>query len=1039
MRRRNKRKRWLVYTRGLLDKLFSFIITARTTYTAATRHLSADVQCFDLRRQDVVKLGTAMPRAFVITPETGRCTLCGPDPEFIIIDGQAIGCTDPDDAQPVRVEVECPVLDIPATKLCVVEDPGLRAALTKVLRSSAALTETQIKLLRKWHDDMMTHERPTTGGSAAYIFFTFFPLGSDAPRRDAAPDAVVPDGSDRHDPHPSAGAAQSARSRKRTAEGSKRTLEASLKLGANGELTLGGSGPPAIQKCETWRDRTGICAPNFRQYHRDDDGTWLAAMPFLQAMLAETVSGMFQAHDEDAVRLAANTLRLLPAGAWREVTDALDGVGFVSSFIGQLAPVIDADARFRVALGQLLRAAVDVENSIDKAFDKAARSPETQARGARNADYCDKWGATPTPSDFREWLATQAGIDAAALDDPTVCFEYFADLRRVRPGVKDSEAAKRRVGYRGKDRHAADMEGELDACMKAFSIKCGLTQGVFNVVCPHVITLGFRCLFRAESVGEALSVVLERFPKLPKVIFYDVACKLDKNALRRVRPILRTHGVRCILDRPHSITHSCSPVYMPDESLGSTAGVATQAAEVSHSIAVANRTSLAYMSPVTYMVHKMAQVAMMNVRKLHRLSQDSITAENDHVPLAPFYHSHLSRDCVRGSSCICQTTAAPPRTIDGVISARLGAVSLYPRGSSERLGPGEVVAGADPSVSAGRLVGHAGPVVNEEQHNQYVDRDTHAGTLVEPGVSPLDKTPASTGRGPSFDPLSTSLLTVPEADFVLSFTDGREASSAVRPSNKASAVLLVSDFLLLCSGRWLNDEIMNSFVALINDRDVKARCARSAIPSLTERVSLPPDAPVLPRTHMFNTYFFSRMVERNRPYDYAGVQNWGRKFNLHMDDVDIIIVPINVDSNHWIAVIINIRDRSFVFYDPLMGSGQERFISHLRRWVTDEVGQHLGQEAALDWGVEQWPVSDGRDLPKQMDAVSCGVLAVADCFAVGAAAAFSHFDIHVLRNRVAIALFHDDLTMTGTCDSPRSTVRDQYDVRVSPIAPLPDP
>lgn len=49
-----------------------------------------------------------------------------------------------------------------------------------------------------------------------------------------------------------------------------------------------------------------------------------------------------------------------------------------------------------------------------------------------------------------------------------------------------------------------------------------------------MIALGFRCLFRAESVEEALSIILERFPKLPKVVFYDVACKLDKNALRRV-------------------------------------------------------------------------------------------------------------------------------------------------------------------------------------------------------------------------------------------------------------------------------------------------------------------------------------------------------------------------------------------------------------------------------------------------------------------------------------------------------------------------
>jgi len=38
---------------------------------------------------------------------------------------------------------------------------------------------------------------------------------------------------------------------------------------------------------------------------------------------------------------------------------------------------------------------------------------------------------------------------------------------------------------------------------------------------------------------------------------------------------------------------------MPDESLGKTAVVATQAAEVAHSIAVGNRTSLAYMHPTT--------------------------------------------------------------------------------------------------------------------------------------------------------------------------------------------------------------------------------------------------------------------------------------------------------------------------------------------------------------------------------------------------------------------------------------------------------
>lgn len=141
MRRRTSNQRWLLFSRSLLDQLFSYIIMSRSTYTAATRHLTGTVQCFNLRRQDVVKLGTSMLRIFLIPPETARCPICGPNPDFNIIDGQALGCSDPEDAEPHRHDVECPVLDIPATKLCVVEDAGLRACINKILRSSTMLTE----------------------------------------------------------------------------------------------------------------------------------------------------------------------------------------------------------------------------------------------------------------------------------------------------------------------------------------------------------------------------------------------------------------------------------------------------------------------------------------------------------------------------------------------------------------------------------------------------------------------------------------------------------------------------------------------------------------------------------------------------------------------------------------------------------------------------------------------------------------------------------------------------------------------------------
>jgi len=310
---------------------------------------------------------------------------------------------------------------------------------------------------------------------------------------------------------------------------------------------------------------------------------------------------------------------------------------------------------------------------MDAEFQKEASRSSNKERGWLNEDYCSTWGGRPTAAAFARWKADHPLYRETDVDDPLVSFEFFASLPRVRPGITDSVAAERRRQYRGKKRHAADMEGEDDACNKAFSVLTGLTQGVFNVVCPHVITLGFRVLFRAESVGQALSIVLERFPRLPKVIFYDVACKIDKNATRRVRPILRDHNVRCILDRPHSITHGCSPVYMPDQSLGATSGVATQAAEVSHSISAANRTSLAYMSPTTYIIHRILQVAHMNLRKLAKLYAGKPRAENDHVPLAAFFHRRISHECQRGASCVCADRGVLAR---GSVAVAVAALTL---------------------------------------------------------------------------------------------------------------------------------------------------------------------------------------------------------------------------------------------------------------------------------------------------------------------------------------------------------------------------
>jgi len=1051
MRRRNKNKEWLVYTRGVLDKLISFIIAGRTTYTAATRHLSADVLSFRLRRQDVVKLGTAAIRTFRIPPETARCPKCGPSPEFVVIDAQSLGCTDPDEVKPDRLTEDCPVLDIPASKLCVVEQPSLRVAINKILRTSSPLTSTQADLVRSWHATSTTAGRLSVEGAAALIFFHFFPLGVE----EADDPAAGGDGADaagkKAAPASSAPAAAKVPKRKKSKLGP--TLEEALRDDGDGNAVLGGKGAPFKKPAETWRDRKGLCAPAFASFPRDDDGVWICVRPFLQAFLAETVTGMFLRKDEPAVKLLGDCMRLNSRTGWRPLMRAVDDVGFVTSFLGRFADELDEQRRFRAAVGQLLVRVIEIEKFVDAAFEVEAKSARNKERGWLNMPYCTRWKHAPSPAEYKRWRAEQENVGNMDEDDPLLSFEFFAGLPRVRPGIRDSEAAKRRVGYRGKDRHVADVEGEGDACGKAFSVKTGLTQGVFNVVCPHVVTLGFRCLFQAESVGEALSILLERFPKLPRAVFYDVACKIDKNAMRRVRLIFREQGVRCILDRPHSITHSCSPLYMPDECLGTTAGVATQAAEVSHSISVVNRTSLAYMAPKTYMSHRMVQVAFMNLRKLSRMHSVNGAGENDHVPLAPFFHAKVSHQCERVAVCTCSSAAdgggkqaeealeqeQAPQAMVGCVRSSPSIPMLVGGDSTGGDPSGGDDAEAEPSDAHDNSGAHQPedrgaqddqlddggldelfgvvPVANQPLRGAGMHEvDGHGDARERAAEAPrrskieqllVNHAAWACGRPQSnYTPMDTRPLSSAQGRLLVALSQ-LQSFVALRPTNRANINLVAADLQRLIGAGWLDDELMNSFVALINHRD------RQAADVMEEDARSPTEAPTprRRRTRMFNTFFFSRLSATVDGYDYKGVSRWGMKLGLQLDAVDNILIPINLMRSHWVLVNVNVKERVLQFYDSLSVKDTSGVVPIVRRWLHDEVRTRLGEDAAAEWAVDTWQVLEDAGLPAQEDSGSCGVfvLAAADCFSLGCPLSFSQREMGLLRGRVALALFFDDL------------------------------
>lgn len=231
------------------------------------------------------------------------------------------------------------------------------------------------------------------------------------------------------------------------------------------------------------------------------------------------------------------------------------------------------------------------------------------------------------------------------------------------------------------------------------------------------------------------------------------------------------------------------------------------------------------------------------------------------------------------------------------------------------------------------------------------------------------------------------------------------------------------DFSRLDGTGWLNDELMNAYMALINEREDRYWN------SVESGEKEPIDG--RPRSYCFNTFFFTRLGEDSiqpseNTYDYKGVSRWTKRAKVDILELDNVIVPINVGRNHWILVIIDIEEKTLFFIDSLYRRDRTVIIPTLMRWLYDEVCDKHGPEIAEKFKLEKLEssrqryrvrrdlnglVSSEREqiarVPIQQDGGSCGVYAakMADCVALGVEACINAGDIPVIRKRMAIDLY----------------------------------
>lgn len=145
---------------------------------------------------------------------------------------------------------------------------------------------------------------------------------------------------------------------------------------------------------------------------------------------------------------------------------------------------------------------------------------------------------------------------------------------------------------------------------------------------------------------------------------------------------------------------------------------------------------------------------------------------------------------------------------------------------------------------------------------------------------------------------------------------------------------------------WLNDEVINAYLAIIIDF-----LRRTSDASSNEQ----------PRHHAFNSFFFSNLRDKG----YSSVRRWATRAKIGKENllgVEIVLVPIHHHS-HWTLCVVRPAARTIEHFDSLGGMSRAH-VALIKNWLQQELGDKYVEE--------EWTVLPSRS-PQQDNGSDCGV------------------------------------------------------------------
>ncbi|KAL6935298.1 hypothetical protein ACO0R3_000340 [Hanseniaspora guilliermondii] len=165
----------------------------------------------------------------------------------------------------------------------------------------------------------------------------------------------------------------------------------------------------------------------------------------------------------------------------------------------------------------------------------------------------------------------------------------------------------------------------------------------------------------------------------------------------------------------------------------------------------------------------------------------------------------------------------------------------------------------------------------------------------------------------------------------------KNSSSNPRISNRFKLSIYLRDLQTLAPTKWLNSSVIEYFLKVIEDEN--------------------------PKIVSFSPFFITKLSESG----YTAVKRWMKMKKKNINDVHKILVPINVNRNHWVCSMIDLQKNKIFYLDSLCSTKNSpiafRFMQRLKDYVIQESGGSLGKDLEMIH----------LESPQQSNGYDCGI------------------------------------------------------------------